>query len=161
MFRFAFKGSPTLSRFNPYRPILENSSKNFLEISVFLGNESDRFLENPSIFGWAFQKSVCFKTRNSYILNSLFWISFPAISVFVKLIPIILQSTIGWVFQKSLRATIWVWNKLNRNGKLMDDLHGWVFGTFCGWVFQDWPIRVKGTIPSRVLVRNGGTVVIY
>ena len=87
------------STFNPYWQILENSSKNFPEISVvravtqtgfwknhpvffskcqFPGHELDRFLEISSIFGWVFQKSVCVMPQN-YKMDS--WMNFPKIGL--------------------------------------------------------------------------------
>ena len=54
----------------------------FWEISR---HELGRFLENSSIFGWVFQKSVWFTPRNSLIiilqLNALFWMSVPPIGL--------------------------------------------------------------------------------
>ena len=102
-------------------------------------HELDRFLENSSIFGWNFQKSVCVTPRNSkfiFWLNVLFWMSFLEIvlahtpdlnkteSILVGWVfqrdgrpvscPKIIKLTIGWVFQKSVLLIPRIWTKLNR-----------------------------------------------
>ena len=61
MFRFAFKGSPTLSRFN--RPILENSSKKFSE---FLAGSCARLISGKLNHIWmSFPKIGPFHDLNS------------------------------------------------------------------------------------------------
>ena len=56
------------STFNPYWQILENSSKNFPEISVFRGISWTDFWK-MLYFGWVFQKSACVISE----FSSMWW----------------------------------------------------------------------------------------
>ena len=92
--------------FNPYKQILENSSRDFPEISVFRGVTQTDFWKSCPVFFRIFnfrgmswtdfwktppyldvcsQKSVCVTPRNSsnliFRLNALFWMSFPEIDL--------------------------------------------------------------------------------
>ena len=108
---------------NTYWQILENSSRNFSEISVFWAMAQTVSLTKSSNFFSKFHFSrpfylsmdelsnntVCVTSRklwNSiFRLNSLFWMSFPVIKFWMSF-PIL---SFGWVFQ----FTIWLMSRIS------------------------------------------------
>ena len=109
--------------------ILENSSRNFSEISVFWG-VTNRFLEKSSIlfeisifiFGCAFKKSVFVTPRNSLIrifrLHVLDEFSINRSSTFPRNSPRRIKRTVHWMVKVSYK-TFWVWARFYLHRTLM------------------------------------------